>query len=383
MGKIGKFQTQASGYRAFIPAPFPPPDLIHWESSLVTLLSSADQAIGRLNAIDSLVPDADFFISMYVGKEAAFSSQIEGTQATLVDLVKFEAKLEDREISSDVDEISNYIDAMKYSIQRLDSLPLSLRLLREAHEKLLKGVQGRHRNPGEFRSTQNWIGGPTLGTAIFIPPPVHEMQGALSDLEKFFHEENSQLPVLIRAALIHAQFETIHPFLDGNGRLGRLLITLFLIKEKVLTRPLLYLSTFFKEHRSHYYENLNNYRATESGVDQWLKFFLEGIRQVSDEAVETAKYITSLREKHIHLVSEFGRNADTALRVLNKLYSFPIVDAKKVGNFAKISSKAAIQALIAKFVKAKILYETTGGERNRRYVYRDYLKHFSSAEKLT
>jgi Fic family protein len=244
------------------------------------------------------------------------------------------------------------------------------------HEVLLKGVRGQHKTPGEFRRSQNWIGGPTIETATFIPPPPHNMQDVLSDLEKFFHDPSKKFPPLIKAGLIHAQFETIHPFLDGNGRTGRLLITFYLYKEKILSRPLLYISQFFKKYRRDYYDKLNGYRF-DKGVENWLKFFLEGIRVVSEEAVITAQKITQLREQHMHTVSQFGRNANTALKLLTKLYSLPVVDFKLVGKISGISSKANINALIEKFVKAKILYETTGKERYRKFIYRDYIKQFS------
>ena len=376
MGKIGIYQQQPTGYKAFIPVQFPPENLINWKDDLIMLLSQADRAIGKLNAIDQLVPDVDFFIFMYVRKEAALSTQIEGTQATLIDYIKAEAKLVDKDIPSDVDEIKNYIVAMNHGIACLKKLPLSGRLLREMHQMLLKGVRGQHRTPGEFRKTQNWIGGPTIQTAVFVPPPPHNMQQAMSDLEKFFHDTSSQYPPLIRAGLIHAQFETIHPFLDGNGRTGRLLITFYLYKERVLARPLLYISEFFKKYRRDYYDKLNGYRFG-SGVENWIKFFLEGVYRVSEEAVTTARKITRLRERHIEAVSQFGRNADTALKLLNKLYSLPIVDAHLVGKITGISSKANINTLIEKFVKARMLYEITGRERNRRFIYRDYIRQFS------
>lgn len=376
MSKIGIYQQQPTGYKAFMPAHFPSKDLIDWDSSLIMLLSEADRAIGRLNAVDQLVPDVDFFIFMYITKEASLSSQIEGTQATLIDYIKAEANLGDRDIPSDVDEIKNYIKAMNHGIERLKTFPLSWRLVREMHGVLLEGVRGQHRTPGEFRNSQNWIGGPTIETAVFVPPPAPNMHDALSDLEKFFHDATFKFPPLIKAGLIHAQFETIHPFLDGNGRMGRLLITFYLYKEKILLRPLLYISEFFKKHRSDYYDKLNSYRF-DAGAENWLKFFLEGVRSVSEEAVITAQKITKLREEHIQKTSQFGRNADTALKLLNKLYSLPVVDTALVGKITSISSKANIGALIEKFLKAGILYEMTGRERNRMFIYRDYLRQFS------
>ncbi len=376
MGKIGFYQQQPTGYKAFIPAKFPPEHLINWDDNLIMLLSKADRAIGSLNAIDQLVPDVNFFIYMYVTKEAALSSQIEGTQATFIDYIKAEAKLKDKDSPSDVDEIKNYITAMDHGIERLKTFPLSWRLIREMHSALLKGVRGQHRNPGEFRTSQNWIGGPTIETAFFVPPPAHQMHESLSDLEKFLHDETTKLPPLIKAGIIHAQFETIHPFLDGNGRMGRLLITFYLYKEQVLSRPLLYISEYFKKHRTNYYDKLNGYRFNK-GIEDWLKYFLVGVREVSEEAVITAQKITKLREEHIRKVSGMGRNSATALKLLNKLYSTPIVDSGIASRITGISSKANILQLIEKFVKADILYEITGKERNRKFMYSDYLRQFS------
>lgn len=380
MSKIGTFIQRKEGYKAFVPEPFPPKDFIKWDNNLISLLSHADMAIGKLNAINELVPDVNFFILMYIKKEAAISSQIEGTQATLIDLIKAEAKLEDDKPPSDVDEIKNYVKAMNYGIERLKSLPLSLRLIREIHKELLRGVRGQHKLPGEFRRSQNWIGGATLQTAIFVPPAIPEMQRALNDLEKFIHDKNYGLPELIKIGIIHAQFEIIHPFLDGNGRIGRLLITLYLINEGILSKPLLYLSDYFKKYRSDYYNRLNEYR-TQEGINNWLKYFLEGVKIVSNEAIETALKISKLREEHLKKVSTFGRNAETALSLLNKLYSTPIVDAKLVGKLSKLSSKGNISSLIEKFTKAKILHEITGRSRYQRFIYRDYLRLFSR-EKL-
>lgn len=376
MSKIGTYQQQPAGYKAFIPAPFPAVGLVTWDNDLIMLLSQADRAIGKLNAIDQLVPDVDFFIYMYITKEAAFSSQIEGTQATFLDYFKAEAKIIDKDIPSDVDEIKNYIEAMNHGIKRLKTLPLSWRLVREMHQILLKGVRGQYKTPGEFRKSQNWIGGPSIETATFVPPPPHAMQDALSDLEEFFHDTSGKFPPLIKAGLIHVQFETIHPFLDGNGRTGRLLITFYLYKESILTRPLLYISQFFRKYRRDYYDKLNGYRF-DVGIENWLKFFLEGVRTVSEEAVATAQKITRLREEHIQTVSKFGRNANTALKLLNKLYSLPIVDFRLVGKITGISSKANINALIEKFVKSGILHEITGKERYRKFLYREYIRQFS------
>ena len=375
MSKIGSFIQQPTGYKAFVLAMFPPKNIIEWDNDLIKLLAEANLAIGRLKEIELTVPDVDFFIFMYIKKEATLSSQIEGTQATIIDLLKSEAKI-DEEVASDVDEIKNYIKAMNYGISRLKNLPMSLRLIREIHQKLLIGVRGQHKTPGEFRQTQNWIGGPTIASATFVPPPANEVIRAMADLEKFIHTANDNIPLLAKAGLIHAQFETIHPFLDGNGRIGRLLITFYLITEGILSRPLLYLSDFFRKHRQDYYDKLNAYRR-EDGVEAWLKFFFEGIKEASDGAADTAVKIMKLRDKDIEIAASFGRNAKTALSLLNKLYSLPIVDWKLVAKITGLSSKSSINALIQKFVKKGILEEITGQKKNRRFVYRNYINKFS------
>mgnify|MGYP001037775818 CR=1 FL=1 len=375
MSKIGNFIQQPAGYKAFIPASFPTKDIINWDSQLIKLLSEADLAMGRLKEIELAVPDVDFFIFMYIKKEASLSSQIEGTQATIIDLLKSEAKLDD-EVASDVDEIKNYINAMNYGISLLKELPLSLRLICEIHKKLLAGVRGQYKTPGEFRKTQNWIGGPTIETATFVPPPATEVLRAMSDLEKFIHNDTDNIPILAKAGLIHAQFETIHPFLDGNGRIGRLLITFYLVSKGLLKRPLLYLSDFFKKHRQDYYDKLNSYHQ-DNGIEVWLKFFFEGVKTVANEAADSALAIMKLREKDTKIVAGFGRNVKTALILLDKLYSLPLVDWKLVAKITGLKSKSTINDLINKFVKNGILEEITGQKKNRRFVYRQYLNKFS------
>lgn len=347
-----------------------------WEDpDLILLLSQADIAMGGLKDIARLVPDVDFFIYMYVKKEAALSSQIEGTQATLIDLVKAEADVEE-DGPSDLDEIQNYIRAMNYGLERVKDLPLSLRLVQEIHAELLRGVRGQHRAPGSFRQTQNWIGGPTLETATFVPPPAPEMMRALGDWEKFIHA-NDRLPVLVKAGFLHAQFETIHPFLDGNGRVGRLLVTFYLCEAGILTKPLLYLSEFFKRHRSDYYDRLNGYRSSADGPSAWLKFFLQGVRTVAEEASETARKITALRERHVRAVTGFGRNAKSALALLDSLYAKPVVNARQARAITGLSSPASAHSLLDKFVEKGLLREMTGKARYRRYLYAEYLELFS------
>ncbi len=375
MSKVGNFIQQSAGYKAFVPDSFPPHDPVHWDNDLILLLSDANLAIGRLKEIELTVPDVDFFIFMYVRKEAALSSQIEGTQATIIDLLKVEAKIGD-EVPSDVDEIRNYIAAMNHGLKRLRKLPLSLRLIREIHAELLKGVRGENRSPGEFRKTQNWIGGASIASASFVPPPATEVLRTMGDVEKFIHSKADSLPALIKAALMHAQFETVHPFLDGNGRVGRLLISFYLISEGILTQPLLYLSDFFRKHRLEYYDKLNTYRA-DGGIEVWSKFFLDGIRTVATDAADVALEIMRLKERDTKKVAEFGRNAKTGFRLLEKLYSMPVVDYKSVSRITGLSSKSTVNQLIDKFTASRILHEETGQKKNRRFVYREYLNKFN------
>lgn len=374
MSPIGAYRRQSGGHQAFVPGPFPSKTPITWDPDLLYLLSQADIAIGGLKDIARLVPDVDFFILMYVNKEATLSSQIEGTQATLIDYVKAQAEPSD-DAPSDIDEIRNYIKAMNYGLKRLGSLPLSLRLIGEIHERLLQGVRGKHRAPGEFRRTQNWIGGPSIETATFVPPPVEEMKSALSDLEKFMHAKE-RMPILVKIGLLHAQFETIHPFLDGNGRSGRLLVTLFLCQAGILPKPLLYLSEFFKRHRTTYYDRLNAYRFSEHGVEDWLKFFLEGVKTVADQALVTAKKITELRERDMRTISYFGKSTPSAQLLLDALYAQPVMNAKQVAKVTKLASKVSVNRLIDRFVEKGILVEITGKQRDRKYLHRAYVKLF-------
>lgn len=376
--RAGIYVKQPSGYRAFVPAPLPPDPPVTMDSELTKLLSQADRALGRLDGIGSVLPNPDLFVAMYVRQEAVLSSQIEGTQSTLEDVLQFEVDEKANDLPKDVEEVVNYVGAMNYGINRLDELPLSLRLIREIHSKLLEGVRGQNRTPGEFRKTQNWIGpvGADLASATFVPPPVPEMKEALDKFEKFLHDES--LPVLIHTGLAHAQFESIHPFLDGNGRVGRLLITFLLCQRKVLHRPLLYLSHYLKAHRAEYYDRLMAIR-NDGNWEGWLKFFLRGVEEVSDEAIHTSLQIFALREQHRELVNgSLGTSAAGGLRLLDYLYEQPIVNVRVVERRLK-SSFVTANKLVEQFVKLEILKETTGGLRNRRYSYVPYLALFESS----
>ena len=328
--RAGRYIRQPTGYSAFIPASLPPSPPVCLEGELQALLSLADLALGRLDGSIQTLPNPDLFVFMYVRKEAVLSSQIEGTQSSLQDLLAAEARVLSPERPRDVDEVINYVGAMNHGLARLADLPVSVRLIREIHERLMHGVRGSHLTPGELRRSQNWIGpgGCTLAEAAFVPPPPDDVPRLLSDLERFLHAE-SDLPALIRIGLAHAQFETIHPFLDGNGRVGRLMITFLLCERHVLGRPVLYLSHYFKRHRAEYYERLQAVRDA-GDWEGWLAFFLRGVADVSAQATETARRILALREAHRTVIAErLGRAAGNGHRVLQRLYDRPIVSSMR------------------------------------------------------
>lgn len=375
--RSGRYVRQSTGYAAFVPAPLPPDPPIVVDDELQALLSRADRALGRLDGSIQTLPNPDLFVFMYVRKEAVLSSQIEGTQSSLNDLLEVEASVFDHEHPQDVGEVLNYVSAMNYGLSRLDELPLSIRIITEIHQQLLGGVRGREKNPGEIRRSQNWIGagGCSLHNATFVPPPPHEVMILLGSLELFMHEED-HIPILIKIGLIHAQFETIHPFLDGNGRVGRLLITFLLCQKGILSRPVLYLSHFFKRYRQEYYDFLQRTRDL-GDWEGWVKFFLTGIAEVSQEATTTARAIVSLREEHRMLVTrEFGRAAGNGLVVLEKLYERPIMNVNEIAKMLSVTYAAANQ-LVQRFCDAGILQEITGQKRNRVFRYTPYIALFA------
>jgi Fic family protein len=373
--RAGKYIKQLDGYGAFIPAPLPPEPPLEMDREFTRLLSEADHALGRLDGVTSILPNPDLFVSMYVRHEAVLSSQIEGTQSTLEDVLQFEIDAKGEEHPKDVEEVVNYVRAMNYGLKRLDELPLSLRLIREIHGKLLHGVRGANRTPGEFRRSQNWIGPAncTLATATFVPPPVHEMQDALNNLEKFLHETNA-FPTLIVCGLAHAQFETIHPFLDGNGRVGRLLITFLLCQRGILKYPLLYLSHYLKFHRAEYYDRLMAIR-NDGQWESWLKFFLRGVGEVSRSATDTARRILDLRQRHLALIRKQPVNQANATGLLDYLFEQPIVSARLVEERLGCAYMTA-DKLLKQFSELNIARETTGGQRYRRFEYSPYLALF-------
>jgi len=376
MGRAGTYIKQPTGYRAFIPNPLPPDPPIVMSSRLQQLLSDADQALGRLDGSIETLPHAEVLVRMYVRKEAVLSSQIEGTQSTLSDLLAAEADVLDPDRPRDTKEVMNYVAAMNHGLARLDELPISGRLIRDIHAVLMEGVRGGDKQPGQFRTSQNWIGAPgsTISTADFIPPPPNEVLPAISDLEHFLHEDTT-LPHLVKVGLAHVQFETIHPFLDGNGRVGRLLITFLLRENRTLKKPTLYISHYFRRNQSAYYRALQ--AVHEMGDwEGWLAFFLEGVRIVAEEARDTAAKILQMREEHrTRIQSTFGRTAANGLEVLETLYRKPFIDVNEIAALTGTRYRAA-NDLTERFVEAGILREVTGNRRNRRFAYEPYIGLF-------
>lgn len=376
--RAGRYIRQPAGYRAFLPAALPPDPPVRLEGPLGVLLAQADSALGRLDGSVVTLPEPDLFVFMYIRKEAVLSSQIEGTQSSLQDLLAAEANLfESTDIPRDVDEVINYVAAMNHGLNRLAELPVSVRLIREIHQRLLHGVRGGRLTPGELRRSQNWIGpgGAGIAEAVFVPPPPDAVVEALGQWEVFLHAEDD-LPLLVKIGLAHAQFETIHPFLDGNGRVGRLLITFLLTQAGVLEKPVLYLSHYLKRHRQEYYESLQAVRD-HGDWEGWLAFFLRGVASVSREAADTARRVLLLRERHrTEIAAGLGRAAGNGHRVLESLYRRPIVSVAQVQSLTGTSFAAANQ-LVARLTDLGILREITGYARNRRFRYDAYIRLFT------
>jgi Fic family protein len=371
VGEQVKCSVAGEIYYVYIPKPLPPMPPIEMDK-IYPLLDQANIALGRLDGLSIILPDPSLFLYMYIRKEAVLSSQIEGTQSSLSDLLLYE----NQEISAipnqDVIEVSNYVAAMEHGLERIKSgFPLSLRLIREMHEMLLNRGRGSSQQPGEFRRSQNWIGGTRPGNARFVPPPPERLMEVLDNLEKFFHDENCKLPTLVKAALAHHQFETIHPFLDGNGRLGRLLITFILCVDGVISRPLLYLSLYFKTHRQQYYEHLQLVR--DSGDwEEWLQFFLIGVIETANQAVSTAQAILKQFKEDQQLIESKGKASASMLVVHHYLQRYPTTDSKKIVANCKLSLPTAINSL-NQLASLGILKEITGKARNKIYVYQKYL----------
>lgn len=373
----GRYIRQLEGHSAFLPDNLPPMPPLAIDDEMRNLLSQADRALGRLDGSIEALPNAELFVFMYVRKEATLSSQIEGTQASLGDVLEVEAQLFDPRRPDDTEEILNYVAALNFGLERLAALPMSLRLIREIHERLMQGVRGQHARPGDFRVSQNWIGpqGATLTSATFVPPSQHELPTLLGAFEGFLHAKDN-IPLLLRLGLIHAHFETLHPFLDGNGRMGRLLITFLLCQQGALVKPVLYLSHYLKRHRSRYYDLLQSVRDT-GDWESWLKFFLTGISEVANEAVETARRIVQMREAHRQaLIDNLGRGAGNGLKMLESLYQRPYFTVAAVANQLEVSSQAA-NALTDRLVELQLVTEFTGNKRNRVFRYDPYVKLFT------
>lgn len=361
------------GYHYFLPEKIN--HSFFWTDEVINeLLEKASFKLGELNSFSRFVPDTDMFIIMHIFKEAVVSSRIEGSQTNIE-----EALIEEKEIEperrNDWKEVNNYVNAMNIAIEELKTLPLSNRLIKNAHKILLSSGRGERKNPGEFRQSQNWIGGASLADAVFIPPAHTELSDLMSDLEFFLHNFESKVPHLVKIAIAHYQFETIHPFLDGNGRIGRLLITLYLVSSGILDKPLLYLSDFFEKNKTLYYDNLTFVR-TKNDLGQWIKFFLTGIIQTAENVVTTLKKITDLKETiEKERILHLGKRSKPAIKFLHQLFKKPVVTVKDVQTMTDLSPKAA-NDLVKAFVEQKILVETTGYQRNRVFVFDEYVKMF-------
>lgn len=376
MGATGRYVTTTAGGErvdAFVPDPLPLDPPLMFEPGDYDLLERANRALGRLDGLSTLLPDPSLFLYFFIRKEALLSSQIEGTQSSLGDLLLFESEHEPEGRIEDVLDVSNYVAAMDHGLRRIrdDGFPLSLRLLREIHEILLSKGRGSGRTPGEFRRTQNWIGGTRPGNARFVPPPPDHLMSCLGNLEQYLHSDSRNAPILLKAAIAHVQFETIHPFLDGNGRLGRLLITFLLCAERVLDQPLLYLSYFFKAHREEYYERLQRVR-TEGDWLGWVRFFLEAVRESSQQAVSTARSILALIERDAMRIDEASGRTSSARRAHQELLRRPYTTAPELARRLSSTRPTARNAL-KQLIELEIVREITGRERYRIYAYEAYL----------
>lgn len=375
---IGLNIEQKEGFKAFTPNLFPPKEDFDFEPKILKKNNEATRLLGKLDGITKLLPDSDFFLLMYLRKDAASSSQIEGTMATMIDAIEAEVKI-NTNISEDVDDILHYIKALNYGIKRVttDNFPMALRFIRELHKQLMHKARATHfSDPGEFRKSQNWIGGTRPDNARFVPPAVTDMHNALDDLEKFIHSDDA-MPTVIKAGLIHAQFETIHPFLDGNGRTGRMLITFYLWKEGYLEKPVLFLSSFFKKHQKLYYEKLFGYH--NGNVFDWIDFFLDGVIEIANEAIDLVGKITVLRQKDMMKIQKLGKRAsESATTVLPKLYGQPIVNVNVIQSWTGFT-RAGAQTVIDRFIEMEILSPKNKDKKyGQSYIYKDYVEFFNS-----
>jgi len=378
--KIGSNIEQKQGFKAFIPFPFPPKEGFNFDPKILKKNNEATRLLGKLDGITKLLPDSDFFLLMYLRKDAASSSQIEGTRATMIDAIEADVKIKSN-IPEDVDDILHYIKALNYGIKRIedDNFPMVLRFIRELHKQLMLKARATHfSDPGEFRKSQNWIGGTRPDNARFVPPPVEDMQRALNDLEKFIHSNNT-LPTVVKAGLVHAQFETIHPFLDGNGRTGRMLITFYLWKEGYLEKPVLFLSSFFKKHQKLYYEKLFGYH--NGNTSDWIDFFLDGVIDIANEAIDIVDKITLLRDKNVVKIQKLGKRAsESASLVLPKLYGQPIVNIGVIQKWTGFT-RAGAQTVVDRFIEMGILSPKNKDVKyGQSYIYKEYVDVFNNNE---
>lgn len=372
MNRAGMYVEKLTGeaaYRSFKPNPLPPMPEIEMDEEIVKLLVDANKQLVKLDTASQLISNAELFISMYVRKEALFSSQIEGTQCTLDDVLDPEAEAN---VNLDVSDVVNYVKATQYALNRMERLPLCCRLIREIHEVLMENVRGQDKTPGEFRHSQNWIGPANcaLKDARYIPPNVEDMQDAMSDLEKYMNE-NAEYDPLIRAALIHYQFETIHPFLDGNGRIGRLLILLYLMEQGLLAKPVIYISFFLKKNQIEYYDRMGEVRRS-GNFEQWIRFFLEAVSKAASDSLETIRQLSALHDANIEKLPKTTRSKDNLRAVFDHIEQYPIIDIKRTAKELDISYNTAATS-VKKLVELGILLETTNAARNRVFAYEEYL----------
>lgn len=374
----GHFEKGPGGYNYFVPE-----EINHqwnWTNPEInSLLEKAAIKLGELNSYARLVPNIDLFIQLHVTKEAVVSSRIEGTKTNMD-----EALLTEEEVSperkNDWKEVNNYIKALNEAIKELENLPISSRLIKQTHSTLLDSVRGEHKSPGDFRRSQNWIGGSSPADAVFVPPHYQYVEALMGDLENFLHNDEIKVPDLVRIAIAHYQFETIHPFLDGNGRIGRLLITLYLVDSRILSKPLLYLSSYFEKNKSHYYDNLTIVRS-RNDMTQWLKYFLVGIAETAEDAVDTLSKVIALKSSlESKIIHSFGRKSHSAAALLQQLFQNPLININKVKDICGLSYKAA-NDLVTDFVSRDILIEMTGQSRNRVFIFEQYLNLFREVKK--
>ena len=373
MNRAGMYVDNLSGdavYQSFCPNPLPPTPEIKMDEEMIRLLVDANKQLVKLDTASRLIANTDLFISMYVRKEAVISSQIEGTQCTLDDVLDPEVE---SNANLDVSDVINYVKATQYALKRLEKLPLCCRLIREVHAVLMEGVRGQDKTPGEFRYSQNWIGPANcaLKDARYIPPNVEDMRNAMSDLEKYINESSEYDP-LIRIALIHYQFETIHPFLDGNGRIGRLLILLYMMEQGLLAKPVIYISHFLKKNQVEYYDRISEVRRS-GNYEQWIRFFLEAVSKAATDSLETINQLLYLHEKNISLLPKTNRSKDNLRALFDYIEQYPIIDIKRTANELEVSYNT-VSAAVKKMVELGILHETTNAARNRVFAYEEYLE---------